>query len=118
MVEHVLLVILELEVLEELGGGGDGGDCDHNVSQATMVAMAQQITGGGGGGSGISNNAAFSSTFDTTASGGNGGSGIVIIKFPDTYTITIGSGLTRAITTAGGFKIVQFTAGTDTITFS
>jgi hypothetical protein len=50
--------------------------------------------------------------------GGNGGSGIVIIKFPDTYTITIGSGLTRAITTSGGYRIAQFTAGTDTITFS
>ena len=41
-----------------------------------------------------------------------------MIKFPDTYTITIGSGLTSSSSTSGGYTIVQFTAGTDTISFS
>ena len=48
-----------------------------------------------------------------------GGSGIVIIKYPDTFTINIGSGLTGATPAAsGGFKVTSFTAGTGTITFS
>jgi hypothetical protein len=59
-------------------------------------------TGGGGGGGG--------------SNGGNGGSGIVILKYPDTITLTIGAGLTSSTTTSGGFKITSFTAGTDTVT--
>jgi hypothetical protein len=49
--------------------------------------------------------------------GGNGGSGIVILKYPDTITLTIGGGLTSSTSTAGGFKITSFTAGTDVISF-
>jgi hypothetical protein len=52
------------------------------------------------------------------AAGGNGGSGVVIIKYPDTLTATIGGGLTSSTATAGGFKVTTFTAGTDTISFS
>jgi hypothetical protein len=67
-------------------------------------------TGGGGGG------AANSGGSGTTA-GGAGGSGIVILKYPDTITLTIGAGLTPSTSSAGGFKITSFTAGTDTVSF-
>jgi hypothetical protein len=49
---------------------------------------------------------------------GNGGSGVVIIKYQDTFTCTVGAGLTSSETTSGGFKIRTFTAGTGTISFS
>jgi hypothetical protein len=43
---------------------------------------------------------------------------VVIIKYPDSYTLTIGGGLTSSTATSGGFKVTTFTAGTDTISFS
>jgi hypothetical protein len=67
-------------------------------------------TGGGGGGgtwNGSSNQA-----------GGAGGSGIVIIKFPKTFDINIGAGLTGTTIIDNTFKITTFTAGTGTVTFS
>jgi hypothetical protein len=54
----------------------------------------------------------------TTSAGGSGGSGVVIIKYPDSYSLTIGGGLTSSTATAGGFKVTTFTAGTDTISFA
>jgi hypothetical protein len=78
------------------GGGGAGG--------ASTVGTAGTVnTGGGGGGGGL-------------RAGGNGGSGIVVLKYPDTITLTIGGGLTSSTSTAGGFKTTTFTAGTDTVT--
>ena len=49
--------------------------------------------------------------------GRNGGSGIVILKYPDTITLTIGPGLTSSTTSAGGFKVTEFTAGEDTVSY-
>ena len=63
---------------------------------------------GGGGGGGI----------PTGQSGGTGGSGIVILRYPNSYTITVGAGLTSTTSTVGTDKVTVFTAGTDTITFS
>jgi hypothetical protein len=81
------------------GGGGDG-------STSTNGTNGNANTGGGGGGG--SNN-----------TGGTGGSGIVIIKYPDTLTISNpGGGLTSSTATAGGFKVTSFTAGTGTIQFN
>jgi hypothetical protein len=62
-----------------------------------------------------------SGTVNTGGGGGtdgNGGSGVVIVKYPDSYTISVGGGLTSSTATAGGFKVTTFTAGTDTISFS
>jgi hypothetical protein len=42
---------------------------------------------------------------------------VVIIKYPDTITLTIGAGLTSSTASAGGFKTTTFTAGTDTVSF-
>jgi hypothetical protein len=42
----------------------------------------------------------------------------VIIKYPDTRTISVGAGLTSSTSTSGGFSVTTFTAGTDTISFS
>jgi hypothetical protein len=49
---------------------------------------------------------------------GDGGSGIVIIKFSDSYTCTVGAGLTSSSSTAGGYTTITFTAGTGTVSFA
>jgi hypothetical protein len=80
------------------------------MSIASTAGTASTGSGGGGGAgqSGVGN-----------STGSNGGSGIVIIKYPDSYTITIGAGLTGTTpAAAGGFKVTTFTAGTDTISFA
>lgn len=91
------------------GGGGAGG----NVSSGTSANGTNGTSNTGGGGGGAS--AADSGTART---GGNGGSGVVIIKYPDTFTISNpGGGLTSSTSSSGGFKVTTFTAGTGTIQF-
>lgn len=95
-------------------GGGGGG----------IISGTVGTGGAGGGGNGSTTGTAGSGTINTGSGGGGtfsgtagaGGSGIVILKYPDTVTLTIGAGLTSSTTTSGGFKITSFTAGTDTIT--
>ena len=83
------------------GGGGAG-------SATTGSAGTVNTGGGGGGGVNLSN----------YGDGGNGGSGIVIVRYPNTYTITVGAGLTSSTATDGSDKVTTFTAGTDSISFS
>ena len=48
-----------------------------------------------------------------------GGSGIVVLKYPDTRTITIGAGLTGSTAApAGGFKVTTITQGTGNVSFA
>ena len=83
--------------------GGGGG---------LLQGIIGLLTGGGGG--------AYyqdSGGVNKSGTGGNGGSGFVVIKYPNTLTITVGAGLTSSTSTSGDYKITQFTAGTDTINF-
>ena len=53
--------------------------------------------------------------------GGNGGSGIVILRFPDSYVATYTVGTTKTSTTIGSEKIDVITATSDssqTVTFT
>lgn len=75
------------------GGGGGGGTFSGTAGNAN--------TGGGGGGG--------------SNAGGAGGSGIVIIKYANTFAANVGGGLTSTENTSGGFKIRTFTAGTGTV---
>jgi hypothetical protein len=84
------------------GGGAGGGS---NVSGDAGTAN----TGGGGGG-------ACSNPNDKV--GGSGGSGIVILRYPDTQTITIGAGLTGTTATTGSFKVTTITAGTGNVSWA
>ncbi len=98
------------------GGGGGGAGFTSGVAGAGGAggggAGAQSGTGGngtvntGGGGGGVNG-----------TTGGNGGSGIVILRYADSITLTIGAGLTSTTASAGGFKVTQFTAGSDTVSF-
>jgi hypothetical protein len=91
------------------GGGGGGG----TAGTDNPGTAGTTNTGGGGGGGSIQ-----SETFPGMA-GGAGGSGIVILKYLDSLTISNpGGGLTSSTSTAGGFKITSFTAGTGNIQFN
>jgi hypothetical protein len=84
------------------GGSSVGGD-------GTIFATGGNATanrGGGGGGAG------------TPYVGGNGGSGIVVLKYPNTKTITIPGTLTATTTTVSTDKVTTFTAGTGNIQFN
>ena len=86
-----------------VGGGGTAGD------GSTAAGNGTPNTGGGGGGGG-----------NPSTSSGSGGSGIVILRYPDIYNITVGSGLiTGTLNAAVGSdkKYTTFTGGTGTITF-
>ena len=85
-----------------LGGGGNGG-------RNSTAGSGDPNTGGGGGGAGWDG-----SSFN----GGLGGSGLVIIKYPETKSISTGPGLVFNTTTSGGYNITTYTSGTDTVTFS
>ena len=87
--------------------GGDGGG-GQGASSAGSNTPGTVNTGGGGGGYGP----------NSPAGGAAGGSGIVIIRYPNTVTVTVGSGLTSSTATDGSDKVTSFTAGTDTISFS
>jgi hypothetical protein len=80
------------------GGGGNGG----TISSGRQNGTAN--TGGGGGGGGAANNGQ-----------GAGGSGIVILRYPDSYAVATTTG-SPTVTVTGGYRIYQFTAS-GTITF-
>ena len=85
-----------------LGGGGIG-------YRGTVQAIQQGIpnTGGGGGGGGNANR------------GGYGGSGVVILRFPISYSAPIESnispagGLTTSVSVDGSYRVVTYTCTTN-----
>ena len=102
------------------GGGGGSG--------ASSVGTG----GAGGGADGIKNNNGNSGTANTGGGagglyntsgvtsqryGGNGGSGVVILRYPNDYTISQ-SGLTLTTATDGSDKVTTITAGTGTVSFA
>jgi hypothetical protein len=91
---------------------GSGGRGDANSAGASKVGPGSGTanTGGGGGGAGNITGGTFT--------GGSGGSGVVILKYVDTKTITIGAGLTGTTAApAGGFKVSTITAGTGNVSW-
>jgi hypothetical protein len=53
------------------------------------------------------------------ANAASGGSGVVILRYADTRTITIGAGLTGSESApSGGFKRATITAGTGNVSWS
>jgi hypothetical protein len=89
--------------------GGGGGSAINSGTSGTVGnnqngGAAGANTGSGGGGASWS-----------TGAGGNGGSGIVILRYSSSYTI---SGLSGTTTTIGTDKVTTFTAGTGNIQFN
>lgn len=79
-----------------VGGGGAGGNPGNGFPGTAN-------TGGGGGGAGR----------NTGPTSGAGGSGVVILKYPDIYTLINSSGLVATTTSpSSGFKVTTITSGT------
>jgi len=114
------------------GGGGGAGGVGSNASNsgaAGGVGVSNSLSGSaityatGGKGSGTYFAGDGLDGAANTGNGGgalrgDGGSGIVIIKFSDSYTCTVGAGLTSSSSTAGGYTTITFTAGTGTVSFA
>ena len=88
------------------GSGGTGG----GGSATTGTGQSGTVNTGGGGSGGY--------YIGSHSTGGSGGSGVVILRYPNIYTVTIGSGLTGSTATDGTSKVTTFTAGTGNISFS
>ncbi len=96
---------------DTIPGKGGGGEGTAQSNYPGNGSNADANTGGGGGGA----------SGDAGIVGGTGGSGVVILRYPSSNTVTVGSGLTESSGspfTEGSDKISVFTAGTGTITFS
>jgi hypothetical protein len=74
------------------------------------VAGNGTVNTGSGGGGGFND-----ASLGNNASGA-GGSGLVVIRYPDTFTLAASTTGSPTQTTSGGFHIYQFT-GSGTITF-
>jgi hypothetical protein len=85
-------------------GGVTGG--------GTSPASGGANTGDGGQGGGLPGSPG-------NQPGGSGGSGVVILKYADAYTITIGAGLTGTTAApSGGFIVTTITAGTGNVSWA
>jgi hypothetical protein len=97
------------------GGGGSG-----TSSNITGTAITRAAGGGGvfesNGANGAANTGnGAGGSFDAAR---NGGSGIVILRYPDSFTITIGAGLTGTTTTASPNKITTITVGSGNVSWA
>lgn len=120
------------------GGGGGAGGVGSNASGRTGGAggagTSSSITGSavtraiGGNGASMDAQTLPNITIANTGNGGHashganapltGNSGVVILKYPSTFTITIGAGLTGSTSTVGDFKITSVTAGTGNVSWA
>lgn len=113
------------------GGGGKGaapttyagGTGQSNSISGSAVTYASGGNGNGTAGNGVvpsapTANRGIGGEGGWNANGGPGGSGIVILKYPDSYNITIGAGLTGSESApSGGYKIATITAGSGNVSF-
>jgi uncharacterized delta-60 repeat protein len=95
------------------GGGGRGGGRSGGTSPIFFDALPGTAnTGGGGGGGG--------SIDGSQGDGRPGGSGVVILRYPSSYTIAIGAGLVGSTDTTSvpGFKITTLTQGSGNVSWA
>jgi hypothetical protein len=112
------------------GGGGGAGGVGANASPTrgpgassniTGIAITRALGGGGYGGSNPSPPPHTGAGAINTGGGGSnaaGGSGVVILRYPDTKTITVGAGLTGSTATDGSFRVTTITEGTGNVSFA
>jgi len=142
------LVISPAAPYHAAGGGGAGAQGGDAVGASYAGAggngIASSITGSsvyraGGGGSGNINNSGYSAgglggggtangnggtnlggggAGGAARAGGAGGSGVVILRYPNTLTITVGAGLTGSTSTVGSNKVTTLTAGSGNVSWA
>ena len=96
-----------------LGGSGGGGISMTASTFSSSQNGGTNLGGGGGGGN-------YPGPSAGNQSGGTGGSGVVILRYPDVYAITVGAGLTASHTnTAVGTneKYTRLTAGSGNVSW-
>ena len=108
------------------GGGGGGKQSSYYGLGGGTSTSSQK--GGGGDGSSSQSGADGGSANTGGGAGSNGqigamdaesgGSGIVILRFPNTFNITVGAGLTSSNATDGTDKVYTFTNGTGNVSFT
>lgn len=90
------------------GGGGGAGASGGTASDGGGARNTNGTANKGGGGGG-----------NNSSAGGNGGSGVVILAYPDIYTITFGAGVTGTEYDRGdGFRYAIITAGTGNVSWA
>jgi hypothetical protein len=117
-------------------GGGNGGDArsiditGSSVSYAGGGGGAHGGTGGTNGGNGSTANGGANNGSANSGSGGGGGngyyggggggggSGTVILRYPSTFTMTVGAGLTATTNTSGNNKVTKFNAGSGNVSIA
>ena len=88
-------------------------------SGLTLSNVEYLIVAGGGGGANNGGGGGAGAFGISNLLGGAGGSGVVILKYADTYTITNSDGgLTFSTSSGSGYKTTVFTAGTGSIQFT
>ena len=102
------------------GGGGAGGYrttvgtySGRNTALESVFAFAQNTNYAvsiGAGGAAVGSQALGNS--------GAGGSGVVILRYVDIFTITIGAGLTGTTATDGASKVTTITAGSGNVSWA
>ena len=129
------------------GGAGEAGDTDGQAhggdGVASSITGSSVTRGGGGGGSHYSNgsggpggtggggNGSYGNGGDASANtgggggggerggstGGNGGSGIVILRYPSSYTISL-NGVSGSTSTVGSNKVTTITSGSGSVSWT
>ena len=95
---------------QTIGGGAGAAAGAVGSSGAPGIDASIPNRGSGGGGAGGSN-----------VSGGTGSAGVIILRFPTTYTATVTGGVTSSSTTVGTDTVLTITATSDssqTVTFA
>jgi len=107
------------------GGGGAGGAASSSTGGAGLASSitGTSVTRAGGGAGLINGTAGTNGTGQDQAGGGGansaGNNGTVILRYPNTFTISFSaSDLTGSTATDGSDKVTTFTAGSGTVSWS
>lgn len=108
------------------GGGGGAGGAGSGSSggvgvQSSITGTATYYAGGGGGANTAGSRGSGGTGYTNYGGGGHGSSGqngAVIVRYPDTVTLSNpGGGLTFSTSTVGANKVTSITGGTGNIEF-
>jgi hypothetical protein len=100
------------------GGAGSPYSSPYTAAPTSYGGGGQYTTGSGTPGTANTGGGAGGTARAGGTSGGSGGSGVVIVRYPNTRTMTVGAGLTVVHGTDGSDKIAIFKSGSDNISFS
>ena len=92
-----------------IGGGAGAGNGGRGTGTAGQAASIANRGSGGGGAGGAGGGA-----------GGAGSAGVIILRFPSTYTATLSGGVASSSATVGTDTVLTITSttGSETVTFS